>query len=39
MDKRQRQNLWSLISVYLESSQELLECDEQLGLYKLIGKI
>lgn len=39
-DKCQRQNLWGLISVYLESTQELLEykCDQRLGDYKLIGK-
>ncbi|CAB3980866.1 Hypothetical predicted protein, partial [Paramuricea clavata] len=39
-DKCQRQNLWGLISVYLESTQELLEykCDQRLGDYKLIGE-
>ena len=37
-DKQQRQDLWSLILVYLESSQEFLECDEQLGDNKLIGE-
>ena len=39
-DKSQRRNLWGLISLYLESAEELLEStsNERLGDYHLIGK-
>ena len=39
-DKSQRRNLWGLISLYLESAEEVLEStsNERLGDYHLIGK-